>query len=165
MDEAKRITCRCRLCGLVASFPVPWQGRPQGPQCQCNPNTWGNWERIRAAATIGAAQSNPAMRECGDAPCKSVTLSTAESCKSGDLSTNAAGWSMTLAERIEQLVAQHGSLRAVARVTEIDVGYLSRLRSGEKAAPEKDKLRRLGLRRVVTYELIGAAPREEGGGT
>ena len=61
---------------------------------------------------------------------------------------------MTLQERIEELVAQHGSLRAVARVTEIDAGYLSRLRSGEKTNPEKDKLRRLGLRRVVSYEVL-----------
>jgi hypothetical protein len=59
-----------------------------------------------------------------------------------------------LAERIEQLVQQHGSLRAVGRVTEIDPGYLSRLRSGEKVRPEVDKLRRLGLRRVVSYELL-----------
>lgn len=61
---------------------------------------------------------------------------------------------MTLQERIDELVQQHGSLRAVARVTEIDAGYLSRLRTGEKANPEKDKLRRLGLRRVVSYERI-----------
>lgn len=62
---------------------------------------------------------------------------------------------VTLQERINQLVQQHGSLRAVARVTEIDAGYLSRLRSGEKARPESAKLRRLGLRRVIAYELIG----------
>ena len=61
---------------------------------------------------------------------------------------------MTLQDRIDELVAQHGSLRAVARVTEIDVGYLSRLRAGEKANPEKDKLRRLDLRRVVSYERL-----------
>ncbi len=61
---------------------------------------------------------------------------------------------MTLRQRIEDLVQQHGSLRAVARVTEIDVGYLSRLRAGEKVNPEKDKLRRLGLRRVVMYEPL-----------
>jgi hypothetical protein len=54
---------------------------------------------------------------------------------------------MTLAERIDQLVSQHGSLRAVARVTEIDCGYLSRLRDGEKVNPSADYLRRLGLRR------------------
>lgn len=61
---------------------------------------------------------------------------------------------MTLQERIEQLVAQHGSLRAASRVTEIHVSYLCRLRSGEVANPSKDKLRRLGLRRVVSYQLI-----------
>ena len=61
---------------------------------------------------------------------------------------------MTLPDRIDELVQQHGSLRAVARVTEIDVGYLSRLHSGEKENPEKEKLRRLGLRRVVSYELL-----------
>lgn len=61
---------------------------------------------------------------------------------------------MTLQDRIDELVAQHGSLRAVARVTEIDAGYLSRLRTGEKVNPEKDKLRRLGLLRVVTFERI-----------
>ena len=44
---------------------------------------------------------------------------------------------MTLQDRIDELVQQHGSLRAVARVTEIDVGYLSRLRTGEKVNPEK----------------------------
>lgn len=61
---------------------------------------------------------------------------------------------MTLQDCIDELVQQHGSLRAVARVTEIDVGYLSRLRTGEKVNPDKDKLRRLGLRRVVSYERL-----------
>lgn len=60
---------------------------------------------------------------------------------------------MTLQERIDQLVRQHGSLRAVARVIEIDAGYLSRLRAGEKARPGDVLLRKMGLRRVVTYEL------------
>ena len=61
---------------------------------------------------------------------------------------------MTIHDRINELVELHGSLRAVARVTEIDAGYLSRLRAGEKANPDKDKLRRLGLRRVVTFERL-----------
>ena len=30
---------------------------------------------------------------------------------------------MTLQDRIDELVTQHGSLRAVARATEIDAGY------------------------------------------
>ena len=61
---------------------------------------------------------------------------------------------MTLQDRINELVAQHGSLRAVARATEIDAGYLSRLRTGEKVNPEADKLIRLGLRRVVNYARL-----------
>ena len=61
---------------------------------------------------------------------------------------------MTLQDRIDELVAQHGSLRAVARVTEIDAGYLSRLRAYANVNPGRDKLRRLGLRRVVAYERI-----------
>lgn len=71
---------------------------------------------------------------------------------------------MTLKERIDQLVRQHGSLRAAARVTAIDPSYLSRLRSGEKAHPEKDTLRRLGLRRVVSYELAKASKTAPGEG-
>ncbi|MDE1998961.1 MAG: hypothetical protein KGI52_08570 [Burkholderiales bacterium] len=63
---------------------------------------------------------------------------------------------MTLQDRIDELVAQHGSLRAVARVTEIDVGYLSRLRAYANVNPGRDKLRRLGLRRVVSYERLKA---------
>lgn len=61
---------------------------------------------------------------------------------------------MTLQERVEELVAKHGSLRAVSRVTEIDVGYLSRLCSGGKMNPGSAILRRLGLRRVVSYEHL-----------
>jgi len=61
---------------------------------------------------------------------------------------------VTLQERVDALVKQHGSLREVARVTGIDVGYLSRLHSGEKINPSKNTLERLGFRRVVKYELL-----------
>ncbi len=60
--------------------------------------------------------------------------------------------SVTLSGRVGELVAQHGTLRAAARVIDIDAGYLSRLASGEKVSPGKDFLRRMGLRRVTTYE-------------
>lgn len=70
------------------------------------------------------------------------------------------GQAVTLQDRIDELVAQHGSLRAVARVTEIDVGYLSRLRAYANVNPGRDKLRRLGLRRVVAYELLKPANAE-----
>ena len=61
---------------------------------------------------------------------------------------------MTLSERIDELVKQHGSLRAAARVAQVDPGYLSRLRSGEKWRPEDAVLRRLGLRCVVSFEKL-----------
>lgn len=64
---------------------------------------------------------------------------------------------MTLQDRIEELVNRHGSLRNASLVTKIDAGYLSRLRSGEKTNPGADKLRKLGLKRVVSYEPITAA--------
>jgi hypothetical protein len=60
---------------------------------------------------------------------------------------------MTLAERIDELVAQHGSLRALARVMECSPPYICRLRAGVTANPGPAVLRKLGLRRVVSYEL------------
>lgn len=57
-----------------------------------------------------------------------------------------------LQERIGELVTQHGSLRAAARVLEVDAAYLWRLKSGEKDDPGETLLRRMGLRRVVSYE-------------
>lgn len=59
---------------------------------------------------------------------------------------------MSLAERIAELIKQHGSLQAAARVLRMDVGYLSRLQSGEKTNPGPVVLRRMGLRKVVSYE-------------
>lgn len=41
---------KCRLCGCKLTLLRPWHGRPQGPQCQCNPNTWGNWQRVEVGA-------------------------------------------------------------------------------------------------------------------
>jgi hypothetical protein len=45
-EGQKLLNIECRLCGLRARAAFPWHGRPQGPQCQCNPNTWGNWRRV-----------------------------------------------------------------------------------------------------------------------
>lgn len=59
---------------------------------------------------------------------------------------------MTIPERVAELIAQHGSLRAASRVLDMDAGYLSRLASGEKDDPGDLFLSRMGLRRVVTYE-------------
>ena len=61
---------------------------------------------------------------------------------------------ITLPERVHELILQHGSLRAAARVIGIDAGYLSRLASGEKVRPGKEFLRRMSLRAVTIYERI-----------
>lgn len=58
---------------------------------------------------------------------------------------------MTLGQRLAELVLRHGSLRAVGRVLSIDHAYLHRLYHGEKKEPSAAVLKKLGLRRVVTY--------------
>lgn len=58
---------------------------------------------------------------------------------------------MTLQQRVQQLIREHGTLRAASRAVCIDVGYLSRLEHGEKSNPSDDILARLGLVKVVTY--------------
>lgn len=63
---------------------------------------------------------------------------------------------LTIPSRIAELVEQHGSLRAAARVLECDAGYLSRLQSGEKTDPGAHLLRRMGLRQVTTFERINS---------
>lgn len=59
---------------------------------------------------------------------------------------------VTVPQRLDELIAQHGSLRAAARVLDFDAGYLSRLHSGESFNPGETILRRLGLREITTYE-------------
>lgn len=56
--------------------------------------------------------------------------------------------------QIGQLIHRHGSLRAAARVLQISAPYLSRLFSGEKKDASDAILRKLGVRRVVTFERI-----------
>lgn len=59
---------------------------------------------------------------------------------------------VTLAKRVDELVEKHGSLRNAAKVLGTDAGYLSRIRSGQKTGASAQLLRRMGLRKVVTYE-------------
>lgn len=61
---------------------------------------------------------------------------------------------VTLQERIAELVAEHGSLRAVGRALCVDVSYLSRLQAGSKTAPSKKLASQMGLRSIVTYERL-----------
>lgn len=67
---------------------------------------------------------------------------------------------MTLFDRIEQLIHQHGSLRAAGRAIRVDPAYLVRLHAGTKDNPSKKVLRKLGIKREVTYQPLYAAPDE-----
>jgi len=56
-----------------------------------------------------------------------------------------------LRQCIGELVDKHGSVRAAARVLGIDHAYLYRLKVGEKTDPSDALLKKLKLRRVVSY--------------
>lgn len=58
---------------------------------------------------------------------------------------------VSIDQRIADLVAQHGSLRKAGRVVKLTGQYLYRLQAGEKTNPSETVLRKLGLRRVITY--------------
>ncbi len=60
----------------------------------------------------------------------------------------------TLTDRINELVEQHGSIRNAAEAVGIHFVYLFRLQSGERTEPGDDVLKKLKLRRVVTYEVV-----------
>lgn len=57
----------------------------------------------------------------------------------------------SLRDAIDGLIDQHGTLRAVARTTGVDVAYLSRMHRGERENPTDETLASLGLERVVRY--------------
>ena len=59
-----------------------------------------------------------------------------------------------VAYRINALKIQHGSLRAAAKVLGCSVGYLSRLRSGEKENPSDILLKRMGLKCMIVYARV-----------
>lgn len=58
----------------------------------------------------------------------------------------------SLKERIDYLVLRFGSLRMTATAVNLDVGYLSRLRAGEKTEPSEETLLKLGLTKIVRYQ-------------
>lgn len=50
-----------------------------------------------------------------------------------------------------------GGLRALARRTGIDAGYLSRLSTGAKSSPSDQVLKKLGVEREIVYLFVGCA--------
>lgn len=59
-----------------------------------------------------------------------------------------------LTTAVKALIAKHGGVRPAARVLGINYAYLSRLGRGEKSNPTPAVLRKLGLKKVVSYEPI-----------
>ena len=60
---------------------------------------------------------------------------------------------ITIQERVASLKVLHGSLRAAARASGVDVGYLRRLWIGEKSNPSDETLEKIGLQKRVIYVL------------
>ena len=56
-------------------------------------------------------------------------------------------------ERINDLVVHYGGLRSAAIAIDIDVGYLSKLRSGKKTKPSRKTLIKLGLEEDIKYVI------------
>lgn len=64
--------------------------------------------------------------------------------------------SITLQQRVAELIHKYGTLRAAARAIQVDASYLSRLEHGEKDNPSDLTLRRMGLREITSFELLPA---------
>lgn len=68
---------------------------------------------------------------------------------------------LVLQERLNELVKQHGGVRAVGRVFGVTGAYISRLRSGEKVWPDDKLLRKMGVYRTVIYWRLSEPQTQE----
>lgn len=59
-----------------------------------------------------------------------------------------------LRKRIEEIEGLYDGLRGAARVLRCDPGYLLRLKRGEKVNPSPKLLRKLGMKRKVSYVRV-----------
>lgn len=57
----------------------------------------------------------------------------------------------TVSRRIEELAEQYGSVTEVANRLGVNAIYLHRLANGSKTSPSEDVIKKLGLRRIVSY--------------
>lgn len=63
----------------------------------------------------------------------------------------------TISTHVAYLIANLGGVRRAARAVNIDPAYLLRLRDGDKLNPSAATLRKLGLRKVISYVRIKKA--------
>lgn len=87
---------------------------------------------------------------CRDGRCCRVGCATCSERRRVEMRNKA----ISIPARVVELVMQHGSMRAAARAIKMDHTYLSRLAKGSKKEPSADVLRKLGLRRIVTYQPV-----------
>jgi len=66
----------------------------------------------------------------------------------------AVSMSVTLKEEIERLQVVHGGISKAAASLDIDAGYLCRLRDGIKQNPSDEVLKKLKMKRIITFEYI-----------
>ena len=60
-----------------------------------------------------------------------------------------------IADAVERLIGKHKGLRKAALAVGIKAPYLCRLRNAERTNPSDAVLRKLGLKRLVTYKANG----------
>ena len=61
---------------------------------------------------------------------------------------------MMIQTRVYELIKEYGGLRRAARLLDIDPAYLWRLSRGKKRNPSGYILAKLGLKKMITYELV-----------
>jgi hypothetical protein len=67
-----------------------------------------------------------------------------------------------LRARVEAIVKHYGGVRPAGRALRINYAYLSRLRTGEKSNPTAATLRKLGLRKLISYAPLKTVLEFEG---
>lgn len=59
-------------------------------------------------------------------------------------------------EHVQEMIREHGSIRALAKAVMVDHSYIQRLALGEKTNPSEKILRKLGIVKsvTVTYQRV-----------
>ncbi len=61
---------------------------------------------------------------------------------------------MSVSERVSEVIAQYGGVRPAARALDIDAAYLTRLRDGYKNHPSAAILKKLKMKKCVSYVKV-----------
>lgn len=69
----------------------------------------------------------------------------------GAMTAQALAEGVTVAQRIQELAAEYGSVREVANRLGVNAIYLQRLAEDSKASPSEELLTKLGLQQIPLY--------------